>query len=75
MIVDDQTMTERYGWVFFYESPRYLETGDVDQRLLGNAPVFVDSNGIVHHIGTVDALEDYLRILRIPYRDVLTPHE
>jgi len=29
------------GWVFYYQSERYIETGDMQYALAGNAPIFV----------------------------------
>ena len=29
------------GWVFFYQSARYIETGDFSDSVVGNAPLFV----------------------------------
>lgn len=40
-IIDAATLEFDVGWVFFYQSSRFLETGDVQDRLAGNAPLFV----------------------------------
>lgn len=40
-IVDGATLEFDVGWVFFYQSSRFLETGDVRDSLVGNAPLFV----------------------------------
>lgn len=33
------------GWVFFYQSASFLQTGDFNEMLLGNPPIFVPRNG------------------------------
>jgi hypothetical protein len=40
-IVDAKTRELPKGWVFFYNSARFLRTGDFDSMLMGNKPVFV----------------------------------
>ena len=36
--------TEEYdfGWVFYYDSARFIETGDSREALAGNAPLIID---------------------------------
>jgi Immunity protein 35 len=42
-----------YGWVFFWESKRFLETNKTRDRLAGNAPILVDRiDGEVRVTGT-----------------------
>ena len=38
-VIDDLTIAKDYGWVFFYNSARYPETGDVRFALAGNGPL------------------------------------
>ncbi len=65
IIDESQTMEEPFGWVYFYNSRRYLETGDFRDQLIGNAPIVVDrSSGTIHGTGTAKPLEEYLRPLR-----------
>ncbi|TGS04303.1 hypothetical protein EN834_08230, partial [bacterium M00.F.Ca.ET.191.01.1.1] len=40
-IIDEATQEFDVGWIFFYQSSRFLETGDVQDSLAGNAPLFV----------------------------------
>lgn len=50
------------GWVFFWNSRRYLATGDFRDSLLGNAPILVDrSDGSAHFTGTARTVDEYLR--------------
>jgi hypothetical protein len=43
----DRTVTHEAGWIFFYNSLRYIETGDPNHMLAGNGPVFVSKDGSV----------------------------
>ena len=40
-IIDAKTKEFDAGWVFTYQSVRFLETNDIQDSLLGGAPVFV----------------------------------
>jgi hypothetical protein len=48
LVVDELTQCRRIGWIFFYESRAYLETGDVARALGGTGPVVVTHDGQVH---------------------------
>jgi hypothetical protein len=41
-ILHDHTEEHDFGWVFFYNSTKYIETGDYREALLGNAPLIVN---------------------------------
>ena len=38
----EYTIAKPYGWVFFYQSRKYVETRNPDERLVGNPPFLVD---------------------------------
>lgn len=42
VIRDDLTIERPFGWVFFYDSQKFLETNDPDWAIAGNGPVFVN---------------------------------
>jgi immunity protein 35 of polymorphic toxin system len=44
-IASAETIRKPYGWIFFYNSRRYLETGDPLEGLGGNGPVVVEQAG------------------------------
>ena len=44
-IVDNKTIDE--GWLFFYNSKDFIETGNLSSSLAGNGPIFVDRGGAV----------------------------
>jgi hypothetical protein len=62
VIIDDSTMEYEWGWVFFYQSKRYLETGDDGEQLAGNAPFIVNrTSGELVETGTALPVEHYVR--------------
>ncbi len=40
-LIESNTEEFDAGWVFYYQSVRYLKTGDFQEMLIGNAPLFV----------------------------------
>lgn len=60
-IVDNETKEYKFGWVFFYQSKLFLETGKIGYALAGNAPIVVTrKDGKVHSTGTALPIERYL---------------
>jgi hypothetical protein len=47
-LLDEQTIEFDMGWIFFYNSVSFVETGDEVYRLAGNGPLFVDRAGCLH---------------------------
>jgi hypothetical protein len=45
IVLDEQTQEFDVGFVFFYQSARFLETGGIGFLLAGNAPIFVSRTG------------------------------
>jgi hypothetical protein len=61
VVVDSATIERPFGWAFFYESRRYLESGEFIHRLVGNAPLIVNRfTGEVVPTGTAHPTEYYL---------------
>jgi Immunity protein 35 len=53
VVVDKNTIEKPFGWVFFYNSRRFVETGEFRYRLAGNGPVIVNKHdGSVEFFGT-----------------------
>jgi ankyrin repeat protein len=51
-------MKRKYGWIFFYQSKKYLKNHDPLYLLYGNAPIVVlKTNGQVHTISTSGRFE------------------
>jgi hypothetical protein len=62
-LLEDKTLTRPFGWVFFYQSRRYDESGDVRDALAGNAPIIVDrDDGTVYVTGTAFPVSHYLQL-------------
>ena len=64
VVVDKRTIERPFGWIFFYNSEKFIATGESMYRLAGNGPVFVNKRtGSIDFFGsvpTVDAiLADY----------------
>jgi hypothetical protein len=61
VIVEDSTIERPWGWVFFYESRTFLDTGDNSARFAGNAPIIVErETGQLLDTGTARPIEFYL---------------
>ncbi len=57
----EKTMETDVGWVFFYNSRQFVETGDEKHALIGNAPLLIDGRtGSLHLLGTERPVEAYL---------------
>jgi|SRR5215469_15147353 len=57
VIVD--TVEKPYGWMFFYQPRRYLETGNPLDKLIGGGPIVVDTDGSVHHLGVAPLTSEH----------------
>lgn len=61
-IAEEYTLRTRYGWVFFYNTKAFLDTGDEMFALAGNGPVvLVESTGQVHYLGSAREVDVELR--------------
>jgi hypothetical protein len=62
VIVDELTRQFPWGWVFFYNSRRFIETRDPLEAVGGNAPFIVNrSTGEVLVTGTAQSIEHYIQ--------------
>ncbi|WP_193367347.1 YrhB domain-containing protein [Pelagibius marinus] len=65
VLLDDETMEEDFGWVFFYQSEEYLRSGSFADQLAGNAPIIVSKvDGSLHVTGTAHPVEVYIESFR-----------
>jgi len=65
VILSDKTIEDPLGWVFFYQSREFIETGKATARLVGNAPILVRRDtGELRVLGTARPVEDYLEAER-----------
>ena len=61
VILEEETIEKEWGWVFFYQSKKYIETGDIGEMLAGNTPYIVNKkNGQLHETGTAEDIEYYI---------------
>lgn len=57
-IVDREPSDTAHAWIFFYNTKRYLETGEFSEALAGNGPILVNkSTGAIEAFGTAIPLE------------------
>lgn len=65
VILDENIEKFDCCWVFYYQSKKFIETGDRRFALLGNSPVLVDSTtGEAFGSGTAYPIEYYVNALR-----------
>jgi hypothetical protein len=65
ILLPQETLEEPFGWVFFYQSREYIETGRSSTRVAGNAPLLVlRQTGELRVLGTGLPLENYLAAYR-----------
>ncbi len=60
VLLQDATRHESFGWVFFYTTAKYAETGDPSYLVPGNAPVIIDCLGNLVVTGTSRNIEYYI---------------
>ncbi|NWF70768.1 MAG: hypothetical protein HXY40_16920 [Chloroflexi bacterium] len=62
VILDEQTLDKGFYFVFFYQSKRYLETGDLRAKLYGSTMLIVEKDsGAFHELGAGRSLESQLQ--------------
>lgn len=60
-IVDGEPSETTHAWIFFYNTKRYLETGEFSEALAGNGPILVNKiTGAIDAFGTAIPLEKLL---------------
>jgi len=55
-----EVLERPFGWVFYYNSKRFVETGDDKFRRIGNYPVLVDRHSCTLHPTGLGNIEDYI---------------
>ena len=58
-LLKEETITFEYGWMFFYQSKKFADTGDYNFMIGGNAPIIVDKHDSSIHITGTSENEDY----------------
>jgi hypothetical protein len=60
-LLEEETLEMDFGWVFFYTSRLYRDSGDLKYAIAGNAPMIVDSrDGSLHVTGTAHPVGHYI---------------
>ncbi|WP_435274897.1 YrhB domain-containing protein [Psychrobium sp. nBUS_13] len=60
-VLDDETIEREWGWVFFYQSQAFIESGDFRDMVGGNAPIIINkNNGLLTYTGTAHDIEHYI---------------
>jgi hypothetical protein len=61
VLLEDKIIERPFGWVFRYNSKKFLETGDYRDSVLGNAPLIIDRrDGSVHLTKTAPPIDFYI---------------
>ena len=55
-----EVLERPFGWVFYYNSKRYVQTGDNKYQMNGNYPVLVDRHTCRLHSTGLGKIEDYI---------------
>src|SRR5262245_43283803 len=76
VLLDDKTREEELGCLFYYESRKFIETGEIGSALAGNGPILVlRATGEVRRLGTAHPEEFYLAEVLGNPNDVTTFHD
>jgi hypothetical protein len=61
-VLESETIERPWGWVFFYESKKFIEAGNFREMLGGNSPIMVNRNtGELTFTGTAYDMEHYIK--------------
>jgi hypothetical protein len=59
IIFDDRILEKKDGWVFFYNTKKFIDTGDPTNLIPGIVPIFINkSDGSVRYITVFDNLNE-----------------
>lgn len=61
VLVREKTVATDGGWVFFYNSREFIETGDPISALAGNGPIFVSKKGELRQLPSALPWEQAIR--------------
>ncbi|WP_212002835.1 YrhB domain-containing protein [Chitinophaga sp. HK235] len=60
VIMDEYTIEFEYGWAFFYQTKKFVETGDIFDGIGGGALIVNKFDGSVFEIGSARSAEEYI---------------
>ena len=62
VILDENTIVKDWGWVFFYQSSKFLKSENISDALTGNALFIVNKNtGEIIETGTAFPIDHYIQ--------------
>lgn len=66
VLCSEDTIERGFGWLFFYQSKAFIDSGELKYRLAGNGPIVVekDSGNVTIH-GSVPSVEEIIAKLEI----------
>lgn len=65
VLIDEATIYEDFGWLFFYQSEKYMETRDISDMLIGHGPLIISKfDGGIHQTGSAHSVEYYIEEYR-----------
>jgi hypothetical protein len=68
VIIDEEVTETEFGWVFPYQSKKFLETEELIYAAIGNAPIIFDArDDSIHVTGTAHAISFYIEQHRNEY--------
>lgn len=50
LMLSGQKVEVDEGWVFFYNTREFVETGNPSSQLAGNGPIYIDRSGCIHYL-------------------------
>ncbi|MBK5188865.1 MAG: hypothetical protein JJD97_11525 [Gemmatimonadaceae bacterium] len=60
VVREDRTLEKPFGWVVFWDSRTFVETGDPRLAAIGNGPLIIDRvDGSVHPTGSTRPIERF----------------
>jgi hypothetical protein len=60
-ILEEHTIKKPYGWIFFYQSKKYLHSDSITDVLVGNGPVLVLETGTIVQFPTAIPIDEAIR--------------
>jgi Immunity protein 35 len=62
VIMDDKTIEKKWGWIFFYQGKRWIDTNDRRYKILGLYPLVIEKNdGSLHYLNVGTSIEECIR--------------
>ena len=63
VIIETSTIEKDYGWIFFYNSKKYVETKNSRHFLAGNGPIVVEkADGSIHKLGSAGGAQHQIEL-------------